>query len=140
VSGDRRDILEVLKLELQFLENGGYLQSLHNHWKAPSLFLDSHACVNYGLSHRPHPCGNCCLTDFVPAEAMDENIPCHFIRLNPQGDTINSLERHALQTEIETAVKQWLAATIAGLEKEEKNAQAPSRTSDRRAVPPAPLS
>ena len=138
MSGDRRDILEVLKLELQFLENGGYLHSLHNHWKAPSLFLDSHACVNYGLSHRPHPCGNCCLTDFVPTEAMEENIPCHFIHLNPQGDTINSLERHALQSEIEAAVKQWLVAMIARLEKE-GNAQASCRTSDRRAVPP-PLS
>jgi hypothetical protein len=58
------------------------------------------------------------LTDFVPREAREESIPCHFIPLNQQGETVDSLERHAHQLEMEEALKNWLRSTIARLERE----------------------
>jgi hypothetical protein len=64
------------------------------------------------------------LTDFVPREARDETIPCHFIPLNQQGETVDSMERHAHQLELEETLKNWLRSTIARLEREraQKNA------------------
>jgi hypothetical protein len=56
------------------------------------------------------------LTDFVPPEAQEEAIPCHFIPLNKQGETVDSMERHSHQPELEEAMKAWLRATIAKLE------------------------
>jgi hypothetical protein len=56
------------------------------------------------------------LTDFVPPESREEGIPCHFIPLNNQGETVDSMERHSHQLELEEALKNWLRATIARLE------------------------
>lgn len=56
------------------------------------------------------------LTDFVPSELQEENVPCHFIPLNREGETVHSLERQGTQLEIEEALKSWLRATIARLE------------------------
>jgi hypothetical protein len=58
------------------------------------------------------------LTDFVPREAREEAIPCHFIPLNQQGETVDSMERHSHQLEMEEAMKNWLRSTIARLEGE----------------------
>jgi hypothetical protein len=56
------------------------------------------------------------LTDFVPPEAREEAIPCHFIPLNNLGETVDSLERHSHQPELEEALKIWLRSAIARLE------------------------
>ena len=45
---DDRDILEVLRFELDFLEHGGYGRSVRTPWKETSIFQDSLRCVNYG--------------------------------------------------------------------------------------------
>jgi hypothetical protein len=47
MSDDKRDVLEVLKFELDFLEQGGYGQSVHTPWKATSAFQDSPSCLNF---------------------------------------------------------------------------------------------
>lgn len=116
MSDDKRDILEVLKFELDFLEQGGYGRSVRTPWKATSVFQDSPSCLNFNDPARPHPCSECLLTDFVPGDARDENIPCHFIPLNQQGETVDSLERQADQLELEETLKNWLRSTIARLE------------------------
>jgi hypothetical protein len=118
MSDDKRDVLEVLKFELQFLEQGGYGRSVRTPWKATSIFQDSPSCINFSDAARPNPCSECLLTDFVPREAREESIPCHFIPLNQQGETVDSMERHALQIEMEEALKNWLRSTIARLERE----------------------
>ena len=112
---DPRRLLAVLEAELEFLETGRYLGPSQPAWKAPSLFLDSPSCLNFKQPHRPYPCSECFLIDFVPASSLEENVPCHFIPLNAQGETINSLERQAHQSEMEEALKKWLRATIAHL-------------------------
>ncbi len=44
---DDRNILEVLKFELQFLEKGGYGRSPRSPWKPQLIFEDSPSCMNY---------------------------------------------------------------------------------------------
>ena len=112
---DARRLVAVLEAELEFLETGKYRGPSQPAWKAPSLFLDSPSCLNFKQPNRPYPCSECFLIDFVPTPFLEENVPCHFIPLNEQGETINSLERQAHQTEMEEALKQWLRATIARL-------------------------
>lgn len=38
---DDRNILEVLKFEVAFIEKGGYRRSVRMPWKRTSIFLDS---------------------------------------------------------------------------------------------------
>ncbi|HXZ40197.1 MAG TPA: hypothetical protein VEG68_05610 [Terriglobales bacterium] len=118
MSDDKRDILEVLKFELNFLEQGGYGRSVRTPWKPTSVFLDSLSCINFGDAGRPHPCNECLLTDFVPAKYQEEEIPCHHIPLNAQGETVYSMERQREQMELEEALKHWLRETIQRIERE----------------------
>jgi hypothetical protein len=118
MSNDKRDILEVLKFELNFLEQGGYGRSVRTPWKPTSIFQDSLSCINFNDPGRPHPCNECLLNDFVPSDCQGENVPCHHIPLNRDGETVDSLERQASQIELEENVKNWLRATIERIEKE----------------------
>lgn len=111
---DERDILELLKSELDFIEKGGYGRSVRTPWKATSPFRDSLTCVNYALPQKSHPCSECHLIDFVPADKRSEELPCHAIPLNPAGDTVESLEHD--QTKLEEALKEWMRAKINELE------------------------
>jgi hypothetical protein len=47
MSEDKRDILEVLKFELAFLEQGGHGRSVRTPWKPSSVFQDSLSCINF---------------------------------------------------------------------------------------------
>src|SRR5215831_2667204 len=73
---DDRDILELLKEELAFIEQGGYGRSVRTPWLPKSAFQDSLTCINYGYPDRAHPCNECHLTEFVDAEHQGEQIPC----------------------------------------------------------------
>ena len=127
MSDDKRDILEVLKFELNFLEQGGYGRSVRTPWKPTSVFLDSPSCINFNDSARPHPCTECALTDLVPAQRREEKIPCHHIPLNQQGETVYTMERQREQMELEEALRNWLKDTIQRIERE--RAAKPQRTS-----------
>ncbi len=129
MSSDKRDVLEVLKFELNFMEQGGYGRSVRTPWKPTSIFQDSLSCINFNDPDRPHPCAECLLSDFVPKDAQCEQVPCHFIPMNAQGETIDSMERQYNQYELEEKVKQWLRATISRIERE-RAAQAQSKQSD----------
>ena len=118
MSDDKRDILEVLKFELNFLEQGGYGRSVRTPWKPTSIFQDSLSCINFNDPGRPHPCNECLLTDFVPDDAQAQSVPCHHIPLNHEGETVDSMERQYNQGELEEAVKNWLRGTIQRIEQE----------------------
>ena len=118
MSNDKRDILEVLKFELNFLEQGGYGRSVRTPWKPTSIFLDSPSCINFSDSGRPNPCSDCLLTDLVPEKCQEEEIPCHHIPLNNQGETVYTMERQREQLELEEAVKGWLRSTIQRIEQD----------------------
>ena len=113
---DERDILELLRTELDFLEKGGYGRSVRTPWKATSAFRDSLTCVNYALPEKAHPCSECHLIDFVPSEKRGEELPCHAIPLNEAGDTVESLELENNQTKLEEVLKQWMRAKIKQIE------------------------
>jgi hypothetical protein len=113
---DDRDILELLRTELDFLEKGGYGRSVRTPWKATSPFRDSLTCVNYALPEKAHPCTECHLIDFVPSDKRREEVPCHAIPLNEAGDTIESLELENNQTKLEETLKQWMRAKIKQIE------------------------
>jgi hypothetical protein len=113
---DDRDLLEVLKFELKFLEAGGYGRSVRTPWLPTSVFQDSLSCLNFGDPHRSQPCEECILMSMVPPDRRNEQVPCHHIPLSDAGETIYFLERWENQSGLEEAVKKWLRATIKKLE------------------------
>ena len=72
---DNRDLLEVLKFELEFLEQGGYGRLPRESWRARFIFEDSPSCMNFSSKDR-EPCSECLLMQFVPEEAQGTN-PLH---------------------------------------------------------------
>ena len=113
---DERDILELLKDELDFVEKGGYGRSVRTPWQDKSTFQDSLTCINYGYPYRAHPCSECHLLDFVDPEHRTEAIPCHYIPLNNDGETIEDLELRDNQSKLEHEVSSWLRAKIHEIE------------------------
>ncbi len=113
---DDRDILEVLKAELDFIEKGGYGRSVRTPWKPTSIFQDSLTCINFGDPKLSRPCDECLLMEFVPPDRRSESVPCHRIPLNQSGETAESMSQRGHQEELEEAVKNWLRATISQLE------------------------
>ncbi len=117
MADDKPDVLDVLKFELAFLEQGGYGRSVRTPWQATSIFQDSPSCLNFNdASERPHPCSACLLIDFVPAEARGEAVPCHHIPVGARGETIAELEGNQIATE--DALRNWLRAAIERLERQ----------------------
>src|ERR1700688_327905 len=115
---DERDLLEVLKSELQFLEQGGYGRSPRTPWRPQYIFEDSLTCLNYDSKENPGPCSDCVLMQLVPAERRSEKIPCRHIPFDVSGETLDSLYHYSDQNEIEETLGGWLRATIRRLEEE----------------------
>jgi hypothetical protein len=115
---DERDLLEVLKFEVEFLKEGGYGRSPRSPWRPQYIFEDSLTCMNYDSKENPGPCSNCVLMHLVPPERRFEKIPCRHIPFNVSGETLDSLYRYNNQNEIEETVGGWLRTTVQRLEKE----------------------
>src|SRR5277367_3214805 len=114
---DDRGLLEVLKFELDFLEQGGYGRLPRESWRPRFIFEDSPTCMNF--SSKDHePCSECLLMQFVPENARKEQTPCIHIPLSPIGETLESLYRTGTQQEIEETLGSWLRAAIQRLEAE----------------------
>jgi hypothetical protein len=114
---DGRDLLEVLKFELEFLEQGGYGRLPREAWRPRFIFEDSPTCMNFNSKDR-EPCEECLLMQFVPEQARTEQVPCTHIPLSLNGETLESLYRTGTQQELEEALGAWLRTTIHGLEAE----------------------
>ncbi len=117
-----RNILEILRFELRFLEEGGYVRSSYAPWRAPYIFEDSPTCLNFRDSARPHPCSECLLTQFVPAESREQEVPCRFIPLDDKGGTVDTLYRTGTQEELLEALRLWLLREIRRIETERAQA------------------
>ena len=115
---DQRDLLDVLKSELAFLEKGGYGRSPREPQRPQLIFEDSPTCMNYDTKEHPDPCSECILMQLVPPESRGAEIPCRHIPFNAEGETLESLYRYAGQYETEQIYGKWLRATIARLEDE----------------------
>jgi hypothetical protein len=114
---EEQDILAILKSELEFIENGGYVIPGKPHRaEASTMFADSLTCLNYGYPYRTHPCGECPLMEFVPEENRLSAMPCHHIPLDSSGRTVERMEEAKSQTGMQEAVKTWLRETISRME------------------------
>ena len=117
MTGDPRDLLKVLKAELEFLEKGGYRHTARAAWRPQFIFQDSPTCLNFDPAQPPKPCSDCVLMQLVPKEQQNRKIACRYIPLNEQGETIDSFYRFGTRDELEAAFGKWLRATIQRLEK-----------------------
>jgi hypothetical protein len=115
---DDRDILEILKDEFDFIQKGGYGRSVRTPWQPKSAFQDSLSCINYGYPYRAHPCNECHLLEFVSPDHQSEEVPCHFIPLNQDGETIEDLELQDNEARLEKEVSNWLRTRINEIEEE----------------------
>jgi hypothetical protein len=109
---DDRDVLDLLREELAFVEQGGYGRSVRTPWLSKAAFQDSPTCINYADPNRSRPCSECHLIDFVDSEYMSAEVPCHFIPLNEAGETIQDLEANGNQARLETTLKEWMRSRI----------------------------
>lgn len=116
-------ILNLLKRELEFLEHGGYKRSPARPWRAPYLFEESPSCPNYLDRTRQTRCQDCWLMTFVPDDLQQEQIPCRFIALTPDGLTVDALYRFATSAESEAALRSWLNRRIHEIEAEISDAR-----------------
>jgi CheY-like chemotaxis protein len=124
---DDRDILEVLKAELDFIEKGGYGRSVRTPWKPTEIFRDSPSCINFSDPNLTRPCEDCLLMEFVPPEKRAEQLPCHWIPFNERGETVESFAKQERQQELEEAVAHWLRDAIRRIEE----ARAESHSAER---------
>lgn len=117
MANKKRDLLQVLRLELEFLKSGGYCKS--SSWRPRFMFEDSPTCLNYGQPEHTRPCSECVLMQLVPAEFREGKLPCRHIPLNEQHETIQSLYQSGTPEELEAAVSEWLMNMIQKLEMEQ---------------------
>ncbi len=113
---DEHELLDLLKFELKFLEDGGYGRSPHTPWRPQLAFEDSPTCPNFRDPARPHPCTECLLMRFVPGELRDQVSPCRLIPLTDKGETIDYFYRCGTQLELEEALAGWLRKQISRIE------------------------
>jgi hypothetical protein len=114
MSNAKSELLEKLKFELSFIEDGGYGRSVRTPHTPTSPFQDSLTCLNFGDPTRAHPCSECILMQYVPESRKSEDVPCHHIPLDRDSRTVSTLDAN----DAEGALKLWLHQEIARLEGE----------------------
>jgi hypothetical protein len=62
------------------------------------------------------------LIDFVPPDRLNEDVPCRFIPLKENGETVDDLYRCGTQVEMEKALACWLRTKIHRIEQERATA------------------
>jgi hypothetical protein len=111
---DDRNVLQVLKAELNYVQKGGYGRSPRDPFRAQLIFEDSPTCMNYDTQEHPTPCSECLLIQFVPGEKQREKVPCRHIPLTTDGETVFDLYQAGVtQQEMEEALTGWLTRMIA---------------------------
>ena len=89
---------------------------------APGVRLFSFAIRQHvsrpDLADGRETCRACKLWALVPADKTQELIPCHYVRLNAQGDTIAGLYGNGTQESLDRAYRGWLYTFLQQLEKQ----------------------
>jgi hypothetical protein len=115
---DTRELLQVLKAELAFVEQCGYHGGPRYPWRPNFVFEDSPTCLNFKTHTHPAPCSECLLMAFVPEERQSTRFPCRHIPLTRLGETVSTFYEWGTQQELETALRARLVQTIQNLEQE----------------------
>lgn len=110
-----RDVLQVLRFELNHLEQGGYNRDC-TLLGTGSPFKGTFACINFGDSLQAHACHECPLYQFVPEDKKSEELPCHHIHLNETGETVAQLLEKKDPDRMVELLEHWLRDTIVRLE------------------------
>jgi len=118
MTNDNRELMDVLKAELAFLEKGGYRHTVRANWRPQFMFQDSPTCLNFDPAQTPKPCSDCVLMQLIPTDLRDKKIACRYLPLSEGGETIDSFYRTGTEEELEAGVSLWLKTTIARLEQE----------------------
>ena len=118
----RKQLIDQVKLEILFLERGGYHPSVHTPHEEPRIFRDSVGCLNFGLEQATEPCTTCSWMEFVPPEHRLKEHPCQYIPLNALGDTVASLDAAGQRDKLKEKLLAWLRDTLARLESESSGA------------------
>ena len=92
--------------------DGGYGRSVRTPWRPTEYFRDSIKCLNVGEPEKVYPCSDCFLIKYVHPAHRDKELPCHFIPLNREGETIYSLLRIGDVEKLEQLLLEWLDTTI----------------------------
>jgi hypothetical protein len=107
--------LSLLKSELEFVKNG-VTGEAHDRRGGPLyIFEESQSCPNFFDRTRQHRCRDCWLTEFVPANLRDEQVPCRYVELG-DGVTVDSLYRCGTVSETEQMLTDCLQTRIRELE------------------------
>gem|GEM_PF-1094897 len=134
MSPGNKDLLSILKSELEFLESGGYRTPQRAAWRPQFIFQDSPTCLNFRNFGKRLPCSKCALMQFVPNGQKQERFPCRHIPLDESGQTLDSLYRTGTEEETYAIVTQWLKATIQQLEREGASAEDPAASPESLAI------
>jgi len=112
----KQELIQKLRLEKSIAVDGGYGRSVRTRWREPQYFRDSITCPNVGESEKIHPCSECFLSEYFHPSYAGLNLPCHFIPLNAEGETLDSLIRQGDVKRLELVLVRWIDATIKKLE------------------------
>jgi len=120
---EKRDLVSILKRELEYVKSGGYRTPQQAAWRPQFIFEDSPTCVNHRNFERRLPCSQCALIELVPEALKQEKFPCRHIPLDESGQTLHSLYRMGTEEETHALVTDWLKKTIERLERERASAK-----------------
>lgn len=115
MSQNVQDVLQVLRFELNYLEQGGFDRD-QAILGTESPFLGTFACINFGDPLRAHSCRDCLLQRFVPEDKQTEELPCHHIPISASGETVAELIEKKNLRRMVVNLEDWLKITIADLE------------------------
>lgn len=125
MGSSQADLIRLLEAELDLIEGGGYGLRAGKPPEEHPMFSESLACINHWLvpGHEGGCQQDCVLMQWVPEQHKQEELPCHHIPLNRDGQTVQSFAGD--QARLEEAVKQWLREKIRQLREEHSPAGAP---------------
>jgi hypothetical protein len=115
---DGRDVLNVLRSELEFLDGGGYAPSPRDPLKPPFIFEDSPTCIYRPGNATETSCQACVLVEFVPSEERRRRRPCRHIPLTDEWESAEYFYRWGSEEELEQALASWLRVTIRRIERQ----------------------
>ena len=119
----QRDVLQVLRAELAFVDSGGYRKTQRFPWRPNFVFEDSPTCLNFHDPDHPQPCSECLLMQFVPDDRRETRFPCRHIPLTSRGETVNSFYERGTEEELQTALRAWLLRIIVLVQEQRASSQ-----------------
>jgi hypothetical protein len=122
---ENESLLNVLKAELTFVDNGGYRAPSETAWRPQLIFQDSPTCLNYKNSGNRQSCTDCTLIALVPKNMQQERFPCRYIPLDDSGQTLDFLYRTGTEEETYAILANWLRTTIWRLERGSASTSSP---------------